>query len=95
MASAPQAGYLLDTNILVHVIRGKTVGNAIEANFGLQAALNRSLICVVTLGEIIRWRESGSGDNVPSPAYTGCWAKLFGWTSIARRFSLPMGNLMP
>lgn len=52
MASAPQAGYLLDTNILVHLIRGKAVGNAIEASFGLRATLNRSLICVVTVGEM-------------------------------------------
>lgn len=52
MASALQAGYLLDTNILVHLIRGKAIGKSIEANFGLQATLNRSLICVVTVGEM-------------------------------------------
>lgn len=51
MASASQSGYLLDTNILVHLIRGKTVGKAIEANFGLRGALNRSTICIVTVGE--------------------------------------------
>lgn len=51
MASASPPGYLLDTNILVHLIRGKAVGKAIEANFGLQGGLNRSIICVVTVGE--------------------------------------------
>ena len=51
MASASPSGYLLDTNILVHLIRGKPVGKAIEANFGLQGALNRSTICIVTVGE--------------------------------------------
>lgn len=51
MASASQSGYLLDTNILVHLIRGKPVGKTIEANFGLGGALNRSAICIVTVGE--------------------------------------------
>ncbi|HVA44867.1 MAG TPA: PIN domain-containing protein [Pirellulales bacterium] len=52
MASAAPAGYLLDTNILVHLIRGKAVGKAIEAHFGLHGGLNRSIICVVTVGEM-------------------------------------------
>ena len=52
MASASQAGHLLDTNILVQLIRGKAVGKAIEANFGLYGGLNRSIICVVTVGEM-------------------------------------------
>lgn len=50
MASA-QSGYLLDTNILVHLIRGKPLGMAIEANFGLHGGLGRSTICIVTVGE--------------------------------------------
>lgn len=32
MATASQSGYLLDTNILVHWIRGKSLGKAIAAN---------------------------------------------------------------
>lgn len=52
MAQASQAGYLLDTNILVHLIRGKAVGKSIEASFSLHGALNRSIIFVVTVGEI-------------------------------------------
>jgi len=44
--------YLLDTNILVHLIRGKAVGLAIEAHFGLRGALNRCVISVVTVGEM-------------------------------------------
>lgn len=51
MASASQSVCLLDTNILVHLIRGKPVGKAIEAKFGLHGALNRSTICIVTVGE--------------------------------------------
>jgi len=45
-------GYLLDTNILVHLIRWKAVGQTIEANFGLLGMLNRSAISVVTVGEM-------------------------------------------
>ena len=45
-------GYLLDTNILVHLIRWKAVGQTIEANFGLLGTLNRSAISVVTVGEM-------------------------------------------
>lgn len=45
-------GYLLDTNILVHLIRWRPVGQAIDANFSLRGALNRSAISVVTVGEM-------------------------------------------
>ena len=45
-------GYLLDTNILVHLIRWKAVGRAIEINFGLLQTLHRSVISVVTVGEM-------------------------------------------
>src|SRR5579884_308015 len=44
--------YLLDTNILVHLIRGKAVGVAIDRHFNLRAGLNRCVISVVTVGEM-------------------------------------------
>jgi predicted nucleic acid-binding protein len=43
---------LLDTNILVHLIRWKAVGKAIDARFGLRGSLNRVVISVVTVGEM-------------------------------------------
>jgi predicted nucleic acid-binding protein len=49
---AKATAYLLDTNILVHLIRGKAVGLAIEAHFALRGALNRCVISVVTVGEM-------------------------------------------
>lgn len=49
---ASSTGHLLDTNILVHLIRWKTVGQTIDAHFGLRGALNRSVISVVTVGEM-------------------------------------------
>ena len=47
---APVTGYLLDTNILVHLIRGNALGKAIETNFALAGSLSRCLISVVTVG---------------------------------------------
>ena len=49
---ATVSAYLLDTNILVHLMRGKAVGLAIEARFGLRGVLSRSLVSVVTVGEM-------------------------------------------
>lgn len=49
---APDTGYLLDTNILVHLIRGNAIGKEIETNFGLADSLSRCLISVVTVGEM-------------------------------------------
>ena len=48
----PSTGYLLDTNVLVHLIRWNAVGQAIDMHFGLLGALNRSVISVVTVGEM-------------------------------------------
>lgn len=50
---ASPTGYLLDTNILVYLIRGKAVGQAIDANYGLSTGgLIRSMVSVVTVGEV-------------------------------------------
>jgi tRNA(fMet)-specific endonuclease VapC len=47
-----QRQYLLDTNVLLHLVRGKVLGTAIEARFQLKAQANKPLLCVVTYGEI-------------------------------------------
>ncbi|HYE21804.1 MAG TPA: PIN domain-containing protein [Tepidisphaeraceae bacterium] len=44
--------YLLDTNIVIHYSRGKTVGKQIEADYSLLTTPYRPLICVVTSGEV-------------------------------------------
>jgi tRNA(fMet)-specific endonuclease VapC len=49
---ASSTGYLLDSNILVYLIRGKTVGQTIDAHFGLRGSLHRCVISVVTVGEM-------------------------------------------
>lgn len=52
-ASPPKAvpHYLLDTNIVVHYARGKTVGQQIESDYQLLKTPYRPLICIVTVGE--------------------------------------------
>jgi tRNA(fMet)-specific endonuclease VapC len=45
--------YLLDTNILVHLARGKAVGATIDRHFTLRAGLARCVISVVTVGEML------------------------------------------
>ena len=42
---------LLDTNILVHLVRGKELGNRIDADYQLRARIERPLISVISIGE--------------------------------------------
>ena len=46
-------GYLLDTNVVVALIRANPLGQCIDQRFGLRTALNRSMICIVTVGEML------------------------------------------
>src|SRR6516165_8605164 len=45
--------YLLDTGVVVALLRGKRLGKYIEHRFGLLGSLNRCLISVVTVGELL------------------------------------------
>lgn len=42
---------LLDTSILVQLVRGKELGKRIDADYQLQARTERPLISVITIGE--------------------------------------------
>ena len=44
--------YLLDTNVVLALVRGKTLGAFIESKFGLSESKRRQLISVVTHGEV-------------------------------------------
>jgi predicted nucleic acid-binding protein len=56
--------YLLDTNILVHLIRNKSLGQRIQAQYNLRAVITRCLISVVTVGEMEKLARSlGWGNN--------------------------------
>ena len=43
---------LLDTNILVHLIRKDRIGEALSEYFSIRTAGTKNAICVVTIGEI-------------------------------------------
>lgn len=44
---------ILDTNIVIHLVRGSVVGQAVDSRFQLRARPERPLISVVTLGEAL------------------------------------------
>lgn len=44
--------YLLDTNILLALVRGEELGSHIDQSFGLRRARQLHLICIVSHGEI-------------------------------------------
>jgi tRNA(fMet)-specific endonuclease VapC len=58
--------YLLDTNILLHWIRGKAVATALETQFQFSASPFKPVICEVSLGELYafarnpKWGEWGA-----------------------------------
>ena len=43
--------YLLDTSVVLHLVRGNDLGQYIEDRHGLSKSLTRPLICIVTHGE--------------------------------------------
>jgi predicted nucleic acid-binding protein len=49
MASAV---YLLDTNVVLQLLRGKVLGRYLASTFGLLNTVNRPLISIVTHGEL-------------------------------------------
>lgn len=52
--------YLLDTNILVHLIRESLIGDHIRSNYSLFLTAPKPLICVVSEGELrslaLQWK---------------------------------------
>ena len=50
---ASTVGYLLDTNILLQLLRGNDLGKQIDSQYGLRSSLNYSMISVVVAGEIL------------------------------------------
>ncbi len=49
----PAAAYLLDTNVVLQLFRGKRLGQYIENRFHLLGGLHRCVISVVTVGELL------------------------------------------
>ena len=44
--------YLLDTNVVLALVRGQALGAFIDGKYGLRASKVRPFVCVVTLGEV-------------------------------------------
>jgi tRNA(fMet)-specific endonuclease VapC len=44
---------LLDTSVILHLLRGKATGLAIDAAYGLRKRAERPLASVVSVGEIL------------------------------------------
>jgi tRNA(fMet)-specific endonuclease VapC len=54
---------VLDTNVLVHLARGKAAGRHLDTTYGLSTAPYRPIVCVVTVGEcmsIARYNNWGT-----------------------------------
>lgn len=51
--SAASRLLLLDTNIVIHLVRGSAVAQAVDARFQLRARPERPLISIVTLDEAL------------------------------------------
>lgn len=60
--STPSRLLLLDTDIVIHLVRGRAIGQAIDRRFQLRARADRPLVSVVTLGEALAFaRQRGWG----------------------------------
>lgn len=56
--------YLLDTNVLMHLLRGNDIGNAIDSKYRLRENQHRHVISVVTAGELLGLaNKNGWGAN--------------------------------
>jgi len=73
---------LLDTNILLELVRNKDVGRQISSQFGLADAVHRPLISIVTVGEI--WALADQfGSASPSGIFSGrFWKRWSSSTSV-------------
>ena len=59
--------YLLDTNVLLFLVRGGPLGAYIDTRFGLRAAKQRPLVCIVSHGAVwVLARRNGWGEDKQS-----------------------------
>ncbi len=49
----PSPVYLLDTNVVLHLVRGNAVGKELATAYGLLNSVNRPLVSIVTHGELL------------------------------------------
>lgn len=59
-----QETYLLDTSVVLSLVRGSELGRYIDQRFGLRSSSLRSLVSVVSLGEVrVLARRNGWGER--------------------------------
>lgn len=59
--------YLLDTNILVHLIRGRGMAAHLQARYGLNTILADPVVSVISCGEVLSFaRQRGWGKGLLS-----------------------------
>ncbi len=68
--------YVLDTSTLLNLIRGKDLGQQIDAAFGLRAAMYRHTISIVTHGEMRVLAERNSWGKPKRDALTAALESL-------------------
>ena len=73
--------YLLDTNILVALIRNNPLGRQIQARFNLRAFISRCMISVVTVGEMEKLAREFQWGNDKLTAMRGLLDQLI-WIDI-------------
>lgn len=52
VATSPGSPYLLDTNVILHLVRGKALGQQIRDTYDLLHCQPRPFVCVVSLAEM-------------------------------------------
>lgn len=58
LANAAPQRYLFDTDVLVHYLRGKKTGLAIEQEFQFKKSGFQPLVSIVTVGELLAFSQS-------------------------------------
>lgn len=68
---------LIDTNILIHLVRDNWIGRSIDSRFGLRGREKRPLVSVITIGEALALAKKLSW----GPAKIAALEDLF-WTLV-------------
>jgi hypothetical protein len=87
----PSPLYLLDTNVVLHLVRGSALGQHLASAIGLLDPVNRPSVGIVTHGEllVIAGRTAGA-TKMPVVRVVACrWSPAAVWVSFSpapRRF---------
>ena len=67
---------LLDTNILIHLVRDNPTGRSIDARFSLRKRMERSLISIITVGEALALAKRWNWEHAKRVALEGLLQSL-------------------